>query len=112
VAPGPASGEDASLQVGPKSGWRLDCCSRAPVAAITTGPPMALPTAVLIPTADWPVPIVLNGTIGSCVELPRVTALVLKNLPFQTPATTPRRHGIGASDGAVFSHPVAGAPDA
>jgi hypothetical protein len=35
VAPGPASGEDASLQVGPESVWWLDRCFRAPVAAIT-----------------------------------------------------------------------------
>jgi hypothetical protein len=110
VAPGPASGEDASLQVGPESGWRLDRCSRALVAAITVGPPMALPTAAPIPTADWPVTIVLNGTVGPCAGLPRVAALVLKNLPFQTPVTAPRRRGIGASGGAVFSHMVTGTP--
>jgi hypothetical protein len=52
VAPGPASGEDASLQVEPESDWRLDRCSRAPVAAITVDPPMAMPTPVPIPTAD------------------------------------------------------------
>jgi hypothetical protein len=52
VAPGPASGEDASLQVGPESDWRLDRCFRAPVAAITAGPPMTMPTAMPIPTAD------------------------------------------------------------
>jgi hypothetical protein len=63
-------GEDASLQVGPESDWRLDRCFRAPVAAITAGPPMALPTAAPIPTADWPVTIVLNGTVGPCAGLP------------------------------------------
>jgi hypothetical protein len=52
VAPGPASEEDASLQVGPESDWRLDRCSCAPVAAITVGPPMAMPTVAPIPTAD------------------------------------------------------------
>jgi hypothetical protein len=82
MALGPASEEDASLQAGPESGWRLDRCSRAPVAAITTGPPMALPAAAPIPTADWPVSIVLNGTVGPCAELPRVAALVLRILPF------------------------------
>jgi hypothetical protein len=51
MAPGPASGEDASLQVGPESDWWLDRCSYAPVAAITTGPPMAMPTATPISTA-------------------------------------------------------------
>jgi hypothetical protein len=110
VAPGPASGEDASLQVGPESGWRLDRCSPALVAAITVGPPMALPTDAPIPTADWPVTIVLNGTVGPCAGLPRVVALVLKNLPFQTPVTAPRRRGIGASGDAVFSHMVTGTP--
>ena len=83
MAPGPASGEDASLQVGPESDWRLDRCFCVPVAAITAGPPMAMPTVVPIPSADWPVTIVLNGTIGPCAGLPRVAALVLKNLPFQ-----------------------------
>jgi hypothetical protein len=66
MAPGPASGEDASLQVGPESDWWLDRCSYAPVAAITTGPPMAMPTATPISTADWPVTIVFNVTVGPC----------------------------------------------
>ena len=110
MALGPASEEDASLQAGPESGWRLDSCSHAPVAAITAGLPMALPTVAPIPTADWPVTIVLNGTIGPCVGLPRVAALVLKNLPFQTLVTAPRRRGIGASSGAVSSHTVTGVP--
>jgi hypothetical protein len=48
VAPGLASGEDASLQVGPESVWWLDRCFRAPVAAITAGPLMTTPTAVPI----------------------------------------------------------------
>jgi hypothetical protein len=51
VAPGLASGEDASLQVGPKSDWWLDRYFRAPVAAITAGPLMTTPTVVPIPTA-------------------------------------------------------------
>jgi hypothetical protein len=70
VAPGPASGEDASLQVGPESDWQLDRCSYAPVAAIIVGPPMAMPTATPIPTADWPVTIVLNVTVGPCTGVP------------------------------------------
>jgi hypothetical protein len=71
---------------------------------------MALPTAAPISTADWPVTIVLNGIIGPCAGLPRVDALVLKILPFQTPVTATRRRGIGASGGAVLSHTVIGAP--
>jgi hypothetical protein len=105
VAPGPASGEDASLQVGPESDWRLDRCSCTPVDAITVGPLMVMPTTTPIPTADWPVTIVLNVTIGPCTGVPRVDALVLKNLPFQTPVTASRRRGIGASGGAVFFAP-------
>jgi hypothetical protein len=82
VAPGPASGEDVSLQVVQKSDWRLDRCSCAPVAAITVGPPIAMPTTAPTLTADWPMTIVHNGNVGPCAGLPRVAALVLKNLPF------------------------------
>jgi hypothetical protein len=66
MAPEPASEEDTSLQVGPESNWWLACCSFVPVGAITAGPPMAMPTATPIPTADWPVTFVLNVTIGPC----------------------------------------------
>jgi hypothetical protein len=66
VAPGPASGEDASLQVGPEFGWRLDCCFCAPVDAITAGPPMVMPAVAPVPTVDWPVTFVFNVTVGSC----------------------------------------------
>jgi hypothetical protein len=50
--PSPASGEDASLQVGPESNWWLDRCFCAPVATITAGPLMTTPTAVPIPMAE------------------------------------------------------------
>jgi hypothetical protein len=43
-------------------------------------------------------------------EVPRVAALVLKNLSFQTSATALRRRDIGTSGGAIFLHPVTGAP--
>jgi hypothetical protein len=52
VAPEPASEEDVSLQVGPESDWRLACCTCAPVDVITVGPPMVMPSASPIPTAD------------------------------------------------------------
>jgi hypothetical protein len=52
VAPGLASREDASLQVGPVSDWWLDRCFYAPIAAITAGSPMTTPTVVPILTAD------------------------------------------------------------
>jgi hypothetical protein len=64
---------------------------------------MLMPTAMPIPTADWPVTIVLNVTVGPCTGVPRVAALVLKNLPFQIPVTASRRRGIGGSGGVVFS---------
>jgi hypothetical protein len=96
--------------VGPESDWRLDRCSCVPVATITAGSPMAMPTVAPIPTSDWPVTIVLNGTVGLCMGLPRVAALVLKILPFHILVTAPRRRGIGASGGAVSSHTVTGAP--
>jgi hypothetical protein len=68
VAPGPALGEDASLQVGPESDWRLACCSCVPVDAFTAGPPMVMQTATPIPTVDWPVTFVLNVTVGPCAR--------------------------------------------
>jgi hypothetical protein len=74
VAPCPASGEDASLQVGPESDWWLDRYFCAPVAAYTAGPPMAMPTVAPIPTTDWPVTIVhsylmaLLGHARGCLE--------------------------------------------
>jgi hypothetical protein len=66
VAPGPASGEDASLQVGPEFDWRSARCSCAPVDAFSAGPPMVTPTATPAPTADWPVTSVLNVFVGPC----------------------------------------------
>jgi hypothetical protein len=66
VAPGTASGEHASLQVGPESDYRLACCSCAPVDAITVGPPMVMSTATSIRTVDWPVTFVLNVIVGPC----------------------------------------------
>jgi hypothetical protein len=55
------------------------------------------------------VTIVLNGTVVPCAGLPRVAALFLKNLPFQTPVIASIRRGIGASGGAVSLHTVTGA---
>jgi hypothetical protein len=66
VAPGPALEEDVSLQVGPESDLRLACCSCAPVSAITVGMPMVVPSAMPIPTTDWPITIVLNVIVGPC----------------------------------------------
>jgi hypothetical protein len=66
VAPGPASGEDASLQVRPEFDWRSAYCFCAPVGAITVGLPMATPIVTFVPTADWPVTFVFNITVEPC----------------------------------------------
>jgi hypothetical protein len=52
VAPGPTSGEDTSLQVGPKLDWRLVRCFRAFADVITANPPSVTPTAMSVPAAD------------------------------------------------------------
>jgi hypothetical protein len=54
VAPEPASGEDASLQVGPEFDWRSTRCSCVPVDAVTVGPPMVTPTATPAPQLTGP----------------------------------------------------------
>jgi hypothetical protein len=89
VAPRPASWEDASLQVGPESDWRLACCSCAHVDAITIGSPMVTLTATPVSSVDWPVTFVLNVTNGPCWGVPRVAALVLKTYLF-SPLRRPR----------------------
>jgi hypothetical protein len=52
VAPGPASGEDRSLQVGPKLDCRLVCCFRALASIITVSPPLVTPSATPVLAAD------------------------------------------------------------
>jgi hypothetical protein len=52
VAPEPASGEDTSLQVGPKFDWRLARRFRAFADIITASPPSDTPTATSVPAAD------------------------------------------------------------
>jgi hypothetical protein len=51
VAPGPASGEDTSLQVGPKLDCRLARCFRALDDVITASPPSVTPTTTSVPAA-------------------------------------------------------------
>jgi hypothetical protein len=52
VAPGPASGEDTSLQVGPKLECRLARRFRVFADVITASPPSVTPTATSVPAAD------------------------------------------------------------
>jgi hypothetical protein len=50
--PRPTSGEDTSLQVGPKLDWRLARCFRALADVITGSLPLVMPTATFVPAAD------------------------------------------------------------
>ena len=77
MAPGPASEEDVSLQVGPESDWWLACCTCAPVDVITTGLPMVTPTAMPVFTVDRPMTLVLSAHCWAMRGVPRVAALVL-----------------------------------
>jgi hypothetical protein len=52
VALGPTSGEDTSLQVGPKLDWQLAHHFRAFADVITANPPLITPTAKSVPAAD------------------------------------------------------------
>jgi hypothetical protein len=52
VAPGPTSGKDTSLQVGPKLDWRLARRFRAFADVITANPPLVTPTAKSAPAVD------------------------------------------------------------
>jgi hypothetical protein len=85
VALGPASGEDASLQVGPESYWWLACHSCAPVDAIAVGPLMVTPTAMPVFTVDRPVTLVFSAHCWAMRGVPRVAALVLKTYLFSFP---------------------------
>jgi hypothetical protein len=52
VALGPTSGEDTSLQVGPKLYWRLARRFHAFADVITANPPSVMPTAMSVSAAD------------------------------------------------------------
>jgi hypothetical protein len=64
VAPGPTLGEDTSLQVGPKLGWRLArrFCLLADV--ITASPPSVMSTATSVPVTDSPAAPTHDGFTG------------------------------------------------
>jgi hypothetical protein len=73
VAPGPASGEVTSLQVGPKPGWRLACHFRALADVATANPPSGMPPATSVPAADRymaPTPGSFVGPRAQGVSLP------------------------------------------
>jgi hypothetical protein len=85
VAPGPASGGDTILLVGPESYWWLACCSCAPVDAVAAGPPMVTPTAMPVFTVDRPVTLALSAHCWAMHGVPQVAALVLKTYLFSFP---------------------------
>ena len=85
MAPGPTSGEDTILLVGPESYWRLAYSSYAPVDVVAAGPPMVTPTAMPVFTVDRPVTLALSAHCWAMRGVPRVTALVLKTYLFSFP---------------------------
>jgi hypothetical protein len=78
VAPGPASGEDTSLQVGPKLDHRLAHCFRALTDIIIASPSLVTPTVTPVLAADRPVSSSLDGFAGPCTGCLDTVALVLK----------------------------------
>jgi hypothetical protein len=80
VALGPTSGEDMSLQVGPKLDWRLARCFRALADVITASPPSVTPTATSVRAADRPATPMPDGFARPRARRLDTAALVLKNL--------------------------------
>jgi hypothetical protein len=78
VALGPTSGEDSSLQVGPKPGWRLARRFRVLADMITASSPSDMPTTTSVPAADRPVTLALDGLVGPRTGCLDTAALVLK----------------------------------
>jgi hypothetical protein len=103
VAPGPTSGEDMSLQVGPKLGWRLARRFRvfADVSSPTRLRSRHLPC--LSPRLTDPRPprlmVLLGHTRGASILLH-----YFRNSPSLSSAVAPRRRSIGASGGSLFLH--------
>jgi hypothetical protein len=64
VAPGPASGEGTSLQVGPKLDRRLVHHFRVLADIITVNLPSVTSTAMPVHAPNWPVTSALDGFTG------------------------------------------------
>jgi hypothetical protein len=77
--PGPTSGEDTSLQVGPKLDRRLVRHFHAFADVITASPPSVTPTVMSVPAADWPTAPTPDGFAGPCARRLHTATLVLKN---------------------------------
>jgi hypothetical protein len=93
VAPGPTLEEDASLQVGLESDWRLACCSCAPVDVITAGPPMVMPTAAWTGRGC---PSTARVTVAPCAGRPH-PRLLPRRWPHREVVQDVVRHGGGGS---------------
>jgi hypothetical protein len=78
VAPGPASGEGTSLQLGPKLDRRLARRFRALADIIIVSPPSVTSTTMPIPAANWPVTSALDGFTGPRAGCLGTAALILK----------------------------------
>jgi hypothetical protein len=64
VAPGPTSGEDTSLWVGPKSDLRLARCFWAFADVVAANPPSVKPSTMSVSTADGRVAPTPGGFVG------------------------------------------------
>jgi hypothetical protein len=86
MSPGPALGEEMSLQVGPKLDWRLAHCFCALADTISASPPSFTPTVTPVPVADRPMVSALDGFAGPCVGCLNTVALVLAEVKRRTTA--------------------------
>jgi hypothetical protein len=78
VAPEPTSGEDTSLQVGPKLDWRLARCFRVLADVISANPSSVTSSAMSVPVADRPAAPTPDGFAGPRARRLDTAALVLK----------------------------------
>jgi hypothetical protein len=86
VASGPTSGEDTSLQVGPKLDCKLVCCFCALADVFIASPPSVTPTATPVPAADLPVTSALDGFAEPHAGCLDTAALVLVEVKRHTTA--------------------------
>jgi hypothetical protein len=104
VAPGPASGEETSLQVGLKLDWWLARCFCVLADVITASPPTVTPTVTPVPVAVWPVASALDGLAGPR-RVPRYRCIGFENSPSLSSVAAPMRRGTGTSGGSTSLHP-------
>jgi hypothetical protein len=101
VAPGPTSGEDTSLQVGPKPGWRFACRFCALADVITASPPSVTSTATSVPALTDPRPPCMMVSPGHAPGA-SIPLHWFEKLPSLSSTAAPRRHSSDASGGSLF----------